>query len=192
MEIKNLKLPDVKVIQAKTHEDSRGSFTETYNNKDLADAEINDLFVQDNVTRSLLSGTVRGLHFQKPPHAQAKIIRVLKGRILDVVVDIRHGSPTYGQHDAVELDADSGLQLYAPVGVAHGFITLEPNTDVMYKVSSLYAPDTEGGVRWDDPELAIDWRVGAATITISDRDAKLPRLSELPEIFAYVGAGTSV
>jgi dTDP-4-dehydrorhamnose 3,5-epimerase len=192
MEIKNLKLPDVKVIQAKTHEDSRGSFTETYNNKDLADAEINDLFVQDNVTRSLLSGTVRGLHFQKPPHAQAKIIRVLKGRILDVVVDIRHGSPTYGQHDAVELDADSGLQLYAPVGVAHGFITLEPNTDVMYKVSSLYAPDTEGGVRWDDPELAIDWRVGAATITISDRDAKLPRLSELPEIFAYVGAGTSL
>ena len=166
MEIKNLKLPDVRIIQARTHEDSRGSFTETYNKKNLADAGIGNLFVQDNVTRSLLSWTVRGLHFQKPPHAQAKIIRVLKGRILDVVVDIRHGSPTYGQHDAIELDADSGLQLYAPVGIAHGFITLEPDTEVMYKVSSIYAPDSEGGVRWDDPDLAIDWRVGAATITI--------------------------
>ena len=137
----------------------------------------------------MLSGTVRGLHFQKSPHAQAKIIRVLKGRILDVVVDIRHGSPTYGQHDAVELDANIGLQLYAPVGVAHGFVTLEPDTEVMYKVSSHYAPDSEGGVRWDDPDLAIDWRVEAAEITIADRDAKLPCLSELPEFFTYAANG---
>ncbi|MBT3904882.1 MAG: dTDP-4-dehydrorhamnose 3,5-epimerase [Rhodospirillaceae bacterium] len=189
MESKNLKLPGVRIIRTKTHEDVRGSFTEIYNKKNLADAGIKDEFVQDNITRSVLSGTVRGLHFQKSPHAQAKIIRVLKGRILDVVVDIRHGSPTYGQHDAVELDANIGLQLYAPVGVAHGFVTLEPDTEVMYKVSSHYAPDSEGGVRWDDPDLAIDWRVEAAEITIADRDAKLPCLSELPEFFTYAANG---
>ena len=189
MESKNLKLPGVRITRTKTHEDVRGSVTEIYNKKNLADAGIKDEFVQDNITRSVLSGTVRGLHFQKSPHAQAKIIRVLKGRILDVVVDIRHGSPTYGQHDAVELDANIGLQLYAPVGVAHGFVTLEPDTEVMYKVSSHSAPDSEGGVRWDDPDLAIDWRVEAAEITIADRDAKLPCLSELPEFFTYAANG---
>jgi dTDP-4-dehydrorhamnose 3,5-epimerase len=143
-------------------------------------------FVQDNHSLSLQPGVVRGLHFQAPPHAQGKLVRVPRGAIFDVAVDIRAGSPTYGRHVAAVLSAANWCQLWIPIGFAHGFCTLEPGTEVLYKVTDYYAPDYDRGVRWNDPRLGIDWPVTAADAILSAKDARNPLLAELPVHFRYV------
>ncbi len=143
-------------------------------------------FVQDNESFSAIPGTIRGLHYQLDPHAQAKLVRVLRGRVLDIVVDIRRGSPTFGEHVALELTADLGNQLLVPVGFAHAFCTLEPDVHIAYKVSARYAPETERTIRWDDPALGIEWpswaALGVDGPTLSDRDAVAPTLAEQPDL----------
>ena len=176
-----------RIINPKRHADDRGWFSETYNDKRLGEVGITCRFVQDNQSRSRQAGTLRGLHFQRPPVAQAKLISVLCGRILDVAVDIRRGSPTFGSHVSKELSAKSGYQLYIPIGFAHGFISLEDDTLVLYKVSDYYVPAQDSGVRWDDPEIAIQWPFKAGDIIMSDKDQQLPLLKELASPFAYDG-----
>lgn len=167
------------LISALRFEDARGVFVETYSRRDFSALGIADEFVQDNQSRSAAVDTVRGLHFQTAPHAQGKLVRVLRGRILDVAVDLRAGSPTRGRHVAVELSAENGLMLWVPVGFAHGFATREPATEVAYKVTATYAPACDAGIAWDDPALAIDWGVAPAAAVLSDKDRRLPRLAEL-------------
>lgn len=163
--------------------DHRGYFLETYAATDFAALGIGAAFVQDNQSLSAKRGTVRGLHFQVPPRAQAKLVRVLRGSILDVAVDIRRGSPSYGRHVAAVLSAENARQLYIPTGFAHGFCTLEPDTEVAYKVSDTYAPDCDRGLAWDDPALAIAWPVPAEDAELSAKDRKQPLLAELPAWF---------
>ncbi len=163
--------------------DPRGVFVETYNRRDFTSIGIADEFVQDNASLSTQVGTVRGLHFQRHPHAQAKLVRVLRGRVLDVAVDLRSGSPTFGRHVAVELSAEGGRMLYVPAGFAHGFVTREPETEVAYKVTALYAPECDGGVFWADPTLGISWGVAPEAAVLSDKDLRLPRLAELGRVF---------
>ena len=179
-----LAIPDVIVIKPKIFRDDRGFFSETYNQKTLADAGIDVNFVQDNQSLSREAGVVRGLHFQTHPNAQGKLIRVVRGAILDVAVDIRVGSPTYGQHVTRELSAENWEQLWVPVGFAHGFCTLVPDTEVLYKVTGFYAPDCDRGLLWNDPALGIAWPAVADTPILSDKDTKIPPLAELPEYFA--------
>jgi dTDP-4-dehydrorhamnose 3,5-epimerase len=176
---------DVLELRPRKFADSRGFFSEVYNRADLAAAGIDINFIQDNHSLSCDAGTVRGLHFQAPPFAQAKLIRVTKGVIFDVAVDIRNGSPTYGQHISVTISADNWNQLLVPAGFAHGFCTLEPNTEVLYKVDAPYSPEHDRGIQWDDPELAIDWPVREEDAVLSEKDSNQPRLSELPAIFHY-------
>jgi dTDP-4-dehydrorhamnose 3,5-epimerase len=180
----SLSLPGPLLVEIRRFADARGVFAETYNRRDFAALGVGDHFVQDNWSRSEKAGTVRGLHFQRPPHAQAKLVRVLRGRILDVVVDLRRSSPHLGRHVAVELAAGDGQMLYVPEGFAHGFCTLEPQTEVAYKVTADYAPDADGGIAWDDPDLGIDWPVSRRDAVLSDKDARLPRFSELPLVFS--------
>lgn len=180
-----LALPEVVLISAPRFGDVRGWFSETYNARVFAEHGIESAFVQDNMSYSAAVGTVRGLHYQSPPFAQAKLVRVLRGRILDVAVDIRHGSPAYGRHVAVELSAEDGRQLYVPVGFAHGFVTREPDTVVAYKVSSFYAPDHDHGIFWADPELGIAWGLEPAEATVSDKDARQPAFSQLNSQFTF-------
>jgi dTDP-4-dehydrorhamnose 3,5-epimerase len=163
--------------------DARGHFSETYSRQDFTALGIAEEMVQDNHSFSAPHGTVRGLHFQLPPRAQAKLVRVLRGRILDVAVDIRFDSPSYGRHVAVELSAENGLMLYVPVGFAHGFATLEPNTEVAYKVSDIYAPDCDRGLAWDDAALGIDWGVAPEAAVLSDKDRRHPSLADLGKVF---------
>jgi dTDP-4-dehydrorhamnose 3,5-epimerase len=158
--------------------DHRGWFTETWSRRTLDIA-----FCQDNMSLSAEVGTVRGLHFQKPPHAQAKLVMVLQGAILDVAVDIRSASPTFGQHVAVELSAATGNQLLIPRGFAHGFCTLEPGTQVMYKVDDFYAPESDAGIFWADPDLAINWPVRVDQAHLSPKDLGLPRLKDIESPF---------
>jgi len=153
----------------------------------LDDLGIRCHFVQDNQSYSARAGTLRGLHFQLPPHAQAKLIMVLRGRILDVAVDVRRGSSSYGRHVSVEISADSGQQVYIPVGFAHGFLTLTDDVLVMYKVSDYYAPACDSGVRWDDSDIAIPWPMRASDLIVSEKDSRLPRLAEFDSPFAYDG-----
>jgi dTDP-4-dehydrorhamnose 3,5-epimerase len=176
-------LPDVKIIRTKIFADPRGYFVETYNRKAFAAAGIADEFVQDNLSLSTEVGTIRGLHFQSAPFAQAKIVRVGRGRILDVAVDLRRSSPTFGRHVAVELSAENGLQLLVPVGFAHGFCTLTPNTEVSYKVTAHYSAVHDHGLAWDDPALGINWPVEPSRAILSDKDTRHPRLSELSVSF---------
>ena len=154
--------------------DSRGYFVETYNSREYQRAGVGCLFVQDNQSLSSRRGTVRGLHFQVPPAAQSKLVRVLRGSIFDVAVDLRRGSRTYGRWRAVTLSAEDGAQLFVPVGLAHAYCTLEPDTEVAYKVDEFYAPACDVGLRWDDPDIGVDWPVSAAEATVSDKDASLP------------------
>ena len=163
--------------------DHRGFFLETYSARDFAALGIPDVFVQDNHSLSALPGTVRGMHFQIAPRAQAKLVRVLRGAILDIAVDIRRSSPTYGQHVAVELSAENVQQFYVPVGFAHGFCTLHPDTEVAYKVTDTYAPDCDRGIAWDDPALALPWPFEAHDVHLSDKDRRAPRLADLPTAF---------
>ena len=173
-----LAIPDVRLLKPRRFGDSRGWFAETWSRRSLDVA-----FCQDNMSRSAEVGTVRGLHFQKPPHAQAKLVMVLKGRILDVAVDIRRASPTFGRHVAVELSAEEGDQLFIPRGFAHGFCTLEPGTEVMYKVDDFYAPETDAGIFWADPDLAINWPVRVDQAHLSPKDLGLPRLKDIESPF---------
>ena len=165
--------------------DHRGFFLETYSVRDFAALGIGEAFVQDNHSLSREVGTVRGLHFQLPPHAQAKLVRVLRGAVLDVAVDLRRGSPSYGQHVAVELSAANAHQLYVPAGFAHGFCTLEPDTEVAYKVSAFYAPECDRSLAWDDPDLALPWPVEPGAAQLSDKDRRAPRLRDLPDAFDW-------
>ncbi|MFL5332885.1 MAG: dTDP-4-dehydrorhamnose 3,5-epimerase [Geminicoccaceae bacterium] len=160
--------------------DHRGFFLETYSARDFAALGIGEVFVQDNHSLSREAGTVRGLHFQLPPHAQAKLVRVLRGAVLDIAVDLRRGSPSYGQHVAAELSAGNAHQLYIPAGFAHGFCTLEPDTEVAYKVSAFYAPECDRSLAWDDPDLALPWPVAPGAAQLSDKDRRAPRLRDLP------------
>jgi len=183
LDVRPLTHPDVKLIRAPRFSDPRGYFAETYVRRDFVVAGIASEFVQDNESLSLRPGTVRGMHFQIPPFAQAKLIRVLSGRILDVCVDLRRSSPRYGQHASVELSAGSGEQLFVPAGFAHGFCTLEPDTTVLYKVDAVYSAAHERGIIWSDPALAIAWPVGTAAAILSAKDAVLPLLRDLPVHF---------
>jgi dTDP-4-dehydrorhamnose 3,5-epimerase len=177
-------IPEVKEIRSVRHEDPRGFFAELYREDRLRDAGIEVAFVQENQSLSVKRGVVRGLHFQIPPMAQAKLVRVAAGAILDVAVDIRRGSPSWGRHVAVVLHADAGNQLYVPEGFAHGFCTLEPNTEVIYKVNRYYSPAHDFGLLWNDPALAIAWPVGEEAAILSDKDRRQPLLADLPAYFA--------
>nr|WP_256476250.1 dTDP-4-dehydrorhamnose 3,5-epimerase [Siccirubricoccus soli] len=181
-------MPGPVLIIPRRFGDHRGFFLETYSSRDFAALGIPDLFVQDNHSLSAQPGTIRGMHFQLPPHPQAKLVRVLRGAILDIAVDIRRGSPTFGQHVAAELSADNAQQLYVPVGFAHGFCTLQPDTEVAYKVTDLYAPDCDRGIAWDDPDLALPWPFGPDAVQLSDKDRRAPRLRDLPPAFEYQGS----
>ena len=169
------------IVEPKIFEDSRGYFFESFNQKSFADAGLNYTFVQDNQSMSV-RGTIRGLHFQKGEHCQAKLVRVLQGTVLDVAVDIRRHSPTYGQYEAVELSAENRKQLLIPHGFAHGFSVLSDVAVFTYKCDNLYCPESEGGIRFDDPDLAIDWRV-TSPIT-SDKDKRLPFFAEFETCFS--------
>lgn len=177
-----LAIPDVLLITPKRHGDSRGWFAETYNRKALADAGVDFEFVQDNQAFSARRGTVRGLHFQAAPHAQAKLVRVLRGAIYDVAVDIRQGSQTFGRWVGATLTADGGEQLLVPRGFAHGYCTLTDDAELFYKVDGYYAPQAEGGVNWRDPALGIDWPISPEEATLNARDAALPNLADLEPV----------
>ncbi|PVE21377.1 dTDP-4-dehydrorhamnose 3,5-epimerase [Microvirga sp. KLBC 81] len=183
MEVYSTAIADVKVVKPPRFGDHRGFFSEVYNFEKFVRAGIDLTFVQDNHSLSAQQGTVRGMHFQSHPFAQDKLIRVARGRIFDVAVDIRRSSPTYGRHVAVELSAENGLQLLVPVGFAHGFCTLEPNTEVIYKVSGYYSAAHDHGVAWDDPALGIDWPVAPEAAVLSDKDRRHPLLADLPPYF---------
>ncbi|MBF9234878.1 dTDP-4-dehydrorhamnose 3,5-epimerase [Microvirga alba] len=184
VEVEPSALPDVKIVRTKAFGDQRGFFTETYNRQAFRAVGIEDEFVQDNFSLSAEAGTVRGLHFQLAPFAQTKLVRVGRGRILDVAVDLRRSSPTYGWHVAVELSAENRLQLLVPVGFAHGFCTLEPNTEVHYKVSAHYSAAHDRGLAWNDPALGIPWPVDAGRAILSDKDTKNPLLADLQISFS--------
>ena len=184
MQITDLALPDVKLVQLKVHGDSRGFFMESYKEADWRPILGNRPFIQDNQSLSGPAGTMRGLHYQMPPFTQAKLVQTLRGRILDVAVDLRRASPTFGRHVAVELAAGDGRQIYVPEGFAHGFMTLEPDSMVAYKVTSLYEPKSERGIAWDDPDLGIAWPAPLkAGATLSARDRQWPRLKDATDLF---------
>jgi len=174
MEISSTALKDILLIQPRRHGDHRGYFSETYKASALKEAGVDVTFIQDNHSYSAQKGVVRGLHFQAHPRAQAKLLRVVRGAILDVALDIRRASPTYGRHVAVELSAGNGTQIYVPVGFAHGFCTLTEDVEVLYKVTAEYAPAEEGGCLWSDPVLGIDWPVSPSEAVVSGRDAVWP------------------
>ncbi|RJF70787.1 dTDP-4-dehydrorhamnose 3,5-epimerase [Rhodopseudomonas palustris] len=186
MNIEKLSIPGLLLVTPNKHGDQRGFFSETFRADVFTAAAGPVQFVQDNHVLSTQRGVVRGLHFQTPPHAQGKLVRCTRGAILDVGVDIRVGSPTYGQHVAVELSADNWRQLWVPPGFAHGYVTLEDNCEVIYKVTDYYAPDCDRGIAWDDPALAIDWRIPASEVILSDKDKKQPRLQDAAAAFHFV------
>jgi dTDP-4-dehydrorhamnose 3,5-epimerase len=183
LEVTPTAIPDVKVLVPKAFGDARGSFCETYNAAQFAKNGIKLAFVQDNQSWSARAGTVRGLHFQSPPKAQDKLVRVVRGSILDVAVDLRRASRTYGKWVAEELSAQNRKQLLVPIGFAHGFCTLAPDTEVIYKVTEFYSPADDLGIAWDDPDLAINWPVTKDEVTLSDKDACQSAFSTLTAFF---------
>jgi dTDP-4-dehydrorhamnose 3,5-epimerase len=185
MQVLSSHFRDVKLLRPERHIDNRGFFSETYNKQAFARVGIHNEFLQDNHSLSRGKGVVRGLHFQTPPHAQAKLLKVLRGAIFDVVVDIRIGSPTFGQHIATVLSSEDWNQIFIPAGFAHGFCTLQAETEILYKVDHYYAPAHDRGIRWNDPALGIAWPIAALEAELSEKDRKLPMLSELPPIFTY-------
>jgi len=180
-------LPGVVVITPTRFGDHRGFFSESYNARALAENGITMQFMQDNHSLSMTQGTIRGLHFQAPPNAQDKLVRCGRGALFDVAVDIRKGSPTYGQWFGVELSFDNGKQLLVPAGFAHGFVTRAPETEIIYKCSDYYAQGTEGAVAWDDPQVGIDWGLGDIAPVLSDKDTNAPALADLNSPFTFEG-----
>jgi dTDP-4-dehydrorhamnose 3,5-epimerase len=183
MDVVRLEIPDILLITPRRFGDARGFLSETYSHAQLSRIGITADFVQDNHSLSAAKGTVRGLHFQVPPHAQDKLIRVCRGAIYDVVVDIRHRSPTFGKAVSAVLSAENWSQLWLPKGFAHGFCTLEADTEVLYKVTAPYSPECDRGLAWDDPELKIDWPVSPQDAVLSEKDRQHPRLADLPQYF---------
>jgi dTDP-4-dehydrorhamnose 3,5-epimerase len=183
MDVRPTQIPDVKLLVLRKHGDARGFFSETYNRRDFAALGIGLEFVQDNQALSGPAGTVRGLHYQLAPAAQSKLVRVTRGRIFDVAVDIRRGSPSFGKFASSELSADEWNQLYIPAGFAHGYCTLTADTEVIYKVSDYYTPVHERAIRWNDPAIGIPWPIGEAAAIISDRDRRSPHLAQQPDLF---------
>lgn len=175
----------VVMLQARRFGDSRGWFTETWHRERAAAAGISSDFCQDNHSYSALEGTLRGIHFQRPPHAQAKLVRCTRGSIFDVAVDLRPQSPTFRLWVGAVLSAKEGNQLFVPAGYGHGFVTLEADCEVQYKVDAYYSPEADGGIAWDDPDIAIDW--GIQSPILSDKDRRLPRLADRPPDFPYDG-----
>lgn len=177
----------VKLIKTKRFGDARGWFSETWSQSRYEALGITCQFVQDNQSRSTFAGTIRGIHFQRPPHAQDKLVRCLRGAVLDYAVDLRKGSPTYGKHVVAELTEDNGDQLFIPVGFGHAFITLTADAEIAYKCSDGYAPQSDGGILWNDPALGIDWPLPPSGPTLSDKDKALPTLAEFDSPFVYDG-----
>ena len=188
MHIEKTALPGVLVLTPARFGDDRGFFSESWNRKRLQEAGIDIEFVQDNHSLSKAVGTVRGLHFQSPPHAQAKLVRCGRGALFDVAVDIRQGSPTYGQWVGEELSFENGKQLLVPEGFLHGFVTREPGTEIIYKCSDYYAPDCDGAVRFDDPDIGIDWGFDHSAAVLSEKDNAAPFLKDFQTPFVYEAA----
>ncbi len=182
----------VQLIETPRFGDDRGWFSETWSRGKFAAKGIDLDFVQDNHSRSAHVGTIRGLHFQTPPHAQAKLVRCVRGRIVDYAVDLRMGSPTYGKVAYAELSAENGRQFFVPVGFGHAFVTLEPDTEVIYKVSDVYAADCDGGVAWDCPDIGIEWPLPVSGPVLSDKDRTLPKLADFDSPFEYDGEPMAV
>ena len=184
MQVEETAIPAVKIVTPRRFGDERGFFSEVYNRSTWESAGLRFEFVQDNHALSSVAGTLRGLHFQLPPYAQDKLLRVTRGRLLDVAVDIRRSSPTFGNYVAVELSADNWRQLLVPIGFAHGYVTLEPDTEVLYKTTAVYSQPNDRGVAWDDPDIGIAWPLPAGGPLLSDRDRRLPRLRDAQDLFA--------
>jgi len=185
MQVLSSHFQDVKLLRPRRHVDSRGFFSEAYSKQSYAEIGITNEFVQDNHSLSRHKAVLRGLHFQAPPFAQAKLLRVLRGSIFDVVVDIRYGGPTFGRHIATVLSADDWNQIFIPQGFAHGFCTLEPETEILYKVDNYYSPEHDRGILWKDPALGIAWPISEGEAELSAKDRGLPLLAELPPVFLF-------
>ena len=179
------KLAGVFLVTPRRFGDRRGFFSESWSRKSLADHGIDLDFVQDNHSMSREVGTVRGLHFQSPPHAQDKLVRCGRGRLFDVAVDIRKGSPTFGEWVGEELSFENGKQLLIPAGFLHGFVTLEPDTEIIYKCTDYYAPECDGAIRFDDPDIGVDWGIAPEQAILSDKDANAPFLKDFNSPFSY-------
>ena len=185
MQVIETALREVLILVPQRIGDRRGFFSEVWNARDFSSAGIDAVFVQDNHALSSQKGTLRGLHYQTSPAAQGKLVRVSRGAILDVAVDIRRGSPTFGRHIRAELSADNWRQIWVPPGFAHGYCTLKDDTEVQYKVTDFYSPRHDRGIRWNDPALVIEWPVMPESAIVSERDQKLPPLAEQPDLFEY-------
>ena len=185
MQVFETDIADIKLLRPARHVDSRGFFSEVFKERELCEQGIDVRFVQDNHSLSAGKGVIRGLHFQIPPFAQAKLLRVTAGSIFDVAVDIRWNSLTFGRHIAVTLSAADWNQIFIPEGFAHGYCTLDPNTEVIYKVNDYYSPEHDRGLLWSDPALGIAWPVSEQEVLISDKDRSHPVLSQLPRYFSY-------
>ena len=185
MKIEDTRLEGVKILIPNRFSDDRGFFSEVWNQKTLAALGLHLNFVQDNHSYSAKPGTVRGLHYQSPPHPQDKLVRVARGSVLDVAVDVRRGSPSYGEWVGVELSAENGRQLLIPVGFLHGFVTLEANTEVLYKCTDYYAKDCDGAVRFDDADIGIDWGFAPGQFVLSEKDLTAPSFKQFDSPFQY-------
>ena len=184
MEVIETPIPGVLVLEPRSFGDSRGYFFESFSRREFVQKVMETEFVQDNESRSSF-GVIRGLHFQKPPFAQSKLVRVVEGAVLDVAVDIRRGSPTFGRHVAVELSGENHRQVFIPRGFAHGFSVLSESVVFQYKCDNFYAPDSEGALAWNDPDLGIDWRIPPEKAILSDKDRRHPRLKDADWLFDY-------
>lgn len=184
MEIIHTNIPGVVILQPRIFGDERGYFFESFSQRDFEQEVCRTVFVQDNESKSCY-GVLRGLHFQKPPHAQSKLVRVVKGRVLDVAVDIRKGSSTFGKYVSVELTEENKRQFFIPRGFAHGFAVLSTEAVFQYKCDNFYAPESEGALAWDDPELGIDWRIPVSQVILSEKDKHHPRLKDADDLFDY-------
>jgi dTDP-4-dehydrorhamnose 3,5-epimerase len=183
MQVDTLSIPDVQILTPCRFADARGFFSESFSEATWRSAGFQANFVQDNHVYSVSKGVVRGLHYQLPPAAQGKLVRVTRGAILDVAVDIRRGSPTFGKHVSAVLTAENGHQIWVPAGFAHGYVTLEDHTEVLYKVTNPYAPELDRGIRWNDPTLGIDWRIPEGEALLSQKDQVQPLLKDAVDLF---------
>jgi dTDP-4-dehydrorhamnose 3,5-epimerase len=188
MKITPLSIPDVMILEPERFSDQRGFFSETYNRRALAHCGIELEFVQDSHSMSRPKGTIRGLHYQSPPFAQNKLVRVVRGSILDVAVDLRQGSPSYGRHVAAVISAEAWNQILVPIGFAHGFCTLEADTEIVYKVTNYYSPEHDRGILWSDADLGIEWPVADETAVLSPKDRALPRFSAIVSPFVHAAS----